>query len=173
MESTSLSSSKETLVAFRIAAKDLEFFKRMAAEHYKRGDIKKPTLAALGKWNLYWTRNMLKDLEKARILTVEQQRQQRQQQQSENSHRAIEGGMPKIDDYEKSYRDYSFPSSQLQRPRVPYVNDMSLQNRDEYSKEDYNFNHDGKSITRPFFFELFPDWEQRITKTRSRTKGEQ
>ena len=167
MESTSLSSMKETLVAFRIAARDVEFFKRMAEDHYKRGEIKTPTVAALGKWNLYWTCNMLKDLEKARILADEQQ-------QFENSHRSLEVEKPKIDDYKHRYRDFGYPSSQLQPPRihqVPYVNDMSLQNRGEDMKKDYNFNHDGKSITRPFFYELFPDWEQIIAKTR--TKREQ
>jgi hypothetical protein len=158
------SSKRETLVAFRIAAKDLEFFKQMAEDHYKRGDIKTPTVAALGKWNLYWTSNMLKDLEKARILADEQQ-------QFENSHRAIEVEKPKVDQYRHRYRDYSYPSSQSQPPNVPHVNDLSQQNQGgEDDKEDYNFNYDGKSITRPFFYEVFPDWEQLMPKTRTRTK---
>jgi hypothetical protein len=140
MESTSLSSNKETLVAFRIAAKDLEFFKRMAEDHYRRGDIKTPTVAALGKWNLYWTCNMLKDLEKARILT--------DQQQSENSHRAIEVGKPKIDDYKHRHRNNSYPASQLQplkTPPIRYANDIILQNQ---RTEDYDY--DGLCIRRPF-----------------------
>ncbi len=171
MENPSLSSNKETLVAFRIAAKDLEFFKQMAEDHYKRGEIKAPTVAALCKRNLYWTCTMLKDLEKARIMADEQQ-------QSENSYRAIEAGMPKIDDYKHRYRDYTHPSSQLQPPRVPYPNDMSLQNQSrEDDDEDYNYNYNfnGKSITRPFFYELFPDWKQLMpnTRTRVRTKREQ
>jgi hypothetical protein len=160
MESTAASSKKDTLVAFRIAAKDIEFFKQMAEDHYRRGDIKTPTVAALGKWNLYWTCNMLKDLEKARTLAD-------QQQQSENSHRSPEVEKPKIDDYEKRYRDYSYPASQLQPPKVPqipYANDMSLQNGGEDNKEDYDY--DGLSIRRPFFYEVFPEWEQYFAKTR-------
>jgi hypothetical protein len=168
MESAVLSSKKETLVAFRIAAKDVEDFKKMAEDHYRRGDIKTPTVAALGKWNLYWTCNMLKDLEKARILADEQQR--RRQQQFENSHQAIEVEKPKVDQYRRRYRDYSYPSSQLQPPRVPYPNDMSLQNQEaEDGRDDYNYNFNGKSITRPFFYELFPDWQSKNNfQTRSR-----
>jgi hypothetical protein len=49
MESTSHSSKNETLVAFRIAAKDVEDFKRMAQVYHKKGDIKISTLSALGK----------------------------------------------------------------------------------------------------------------------------
>ena len=48
MESTSLSSKNETPVAFRIAAKHVEDFKRMAQVYHKKGDIKISTLSALG-----------------------------------------------------------------------------------------------------------------------------
>jgi hypothetical protein len=159
------SSKRETLVAFRIAAKDLEFFKQMAEDHYKRGDIKTPTVAALGKWNLYWTCNMLKDLEKARILT--------DQQRSENSHRAPEVEKPKIDDYKHTYSDHSYISSPMpphEASQIPCPSGTTLQNQMIDRKEDYNINYDGKSITRPFFYEVFPDWEQLIPKTRTRTR---
>jgi hypothetical protein len=41
MENTASSSRKDTLVAFRVAAKDVEYFKQSAEHYYKDGDIKK------------------------------------------------------------------------------------------------------------------------------------
>jgi len=149
MESNLLSSKNETLVAFRIAAKDVEFFKQMADDHYKRGDIKTPTVAALGKWNLYWTCNMLKDLEKARILT--------DQQQFQNSYGEPEVEEPKIS-CSMNHGD-SFPTSFLpstDHPKVSYPNDTILQNEMIDGKGD----SDGLSIRRPFFYEIFPDWQK-------------
>jgi hypothetical protein len=110
MESTPLSSKKETLVAFRIAAKDVEFFKQMAHNHFKRGDIKAPTVAALGKWNLYWTCNMLKDLEKARILADQQP-----QRSISPSELELPKPQTKIIDHDQEYKYYdnTYPSSQL------------------------------------------------------------
>jgi hypothetical protein len=71
MESTSLSSKNETLVAFRIAAKDVEDFKRMAHVYHKKGDIKISTLSALGKKALYWSFNLWKRLEEAKTLAIQ------------------------------------------------------------------------------------------------------
>jgi len=84
------------LVAFRVAGKDVEFFKQMAEDHYRRGDIKTPTIAALGKWNLYWTCKMLKDLEKVRILT---------DQERSHSFGEPEVEDTKISDYDDRYND--------------------------------------------------------------------
>ena len=150
------SSKKETLVAFRIAAKDLDFFKRMAEDHFKRGDIKTPTVAALCKQNLYWTCNMLKDLEKARILADQQL-----QRSIITSELEEPTTTTKIEDYDPQHKCYD--------NTYPYANHMTLQNQSgEDGKEDYNY--DGKSIRRPFFYELYPNWEQRITKARTERK---
>ena len=72
MERPVRSSRKDTLVAFRIPSKDIEFFKRRAEAEYRRGDIKTPTIAALCKRNLYWTCNILNDLDKAGMSLDEQ-----------------------------------------------------------------------------------------------------
>jgi hypothetical protein len=63
-------SRKETLVAFRVAAKDVEYLKKSAEDDYKDGEIKVPTLAALAKHLLYRHLRMLKDIEKARMLNA-------------------------------------------------------------------------------------------------------
>ncbi len=59
-------SINDTLVAFRVAAKDVEYWKQSAEDYHKDGELKAPTLAALGKYLLYRHLNMLKDIEKAR-----------------------------------------------------------------------------------------------------------
>src|SRR5437588_10236666 len=73
MESiASSSSSKDTLVAFRVAAKDLQYFKQSAEDYHKNGEIKVPTLAALAKHLLYRDLNILKGIEKARLWRAQQ-----------------------------------------------------------------------------------------------------
>lgn len=72
MESSESPSRKDTLIAFRIPSKDIEFFKRRAAAGFKRGEIKTPTVAALCKRNLYWTCNIQEDLDKAETSLDEQ-----------------------------------------------------------------------------------------------------
>ncbi len=73
MENNASSSSrKDTLVAFRAAAEDVEYFKQSAEHYYKDGDIKRPTLAALAKHLLYRDLNILKGIEKARLWRAQQ-----------------------------------------------------------------------------------------------------
>jgi hypothetical protein len=73
MESTASSfSRKDTLVAFRVAAKDVEYLKKSAEDDYKDGEINAPSLAALAKHLLYRHLRMLKDIEKARLWRAQQ-----------------------------------------------------------------------------------------------------
>ncbi|HYT42841.1 MAG TPA: hypothetical protein VEP90_10865 [Methylomirabilota bacterium] len=75
MENTSSSSSrKDTLVAFRVAAEDVEYFKQSAEHYYKDGDIKRPNLGALAKHLLYRDLNILKGIDKARLWRAQQPR---------------------------------------------------------------------------------------------------
>jgi hypothetical protein len=66
------SSRKDTLVAFRVAAGDVEYFKQSAEDYHKNGEIKVPTLAALAKHLLYRDLNILKGIEKARLWRAQQ-----------------------------------------------------------------------------------------------------
>ena len=72
MQSKSPLSRKETLVAFRVADRDLQYFKQSAEDYHKNGEIKVPTLAALAKHLLYRHLNILKGIEKARLWRAQQ-----------------------------------------------------------------------------------------------------
>ena len=73
MGNTATSSSrKDTLVAFRVAARDLQYFKQSAEDYHKNGEIKVPTLAALAKHLLYRDLDILKGIEKARLWRAQQ-----------------------------------------------------------------------------------------------------
>jgi hypothetical protein len=73
MESIASSSSrKDTLIAFRVSAKDLQYFKQSAEDYHKNGEIKVPTLAALAKHLLYRDLDILKGIEKARLWRAQQ-----------------------------------------------------------------------------------------------------
>lgn len=174
MESTaSTSSKKETLVAFRIAANDVDSFKQMAEDQYKRGEIKTPTIAALCKRNLYWTCSMLKDLEKARILADKQRQRLISLSQLEEQKRQPRA---RIKDYDHQYRYYdnTYPSTQMpasRPPQNPDVHDITLRNQSgQEIRQDYNYDYNCKSISRPFFYELYPDWKQMIAKTGTERK---
>jgi len=73
MENTSSSSSrKDTLVAFRVAAEDVKYFKQSAELYYKDGYIKRPNLGALAKHLLYRDLDILKGIEKASLWRAQQ-----------------------------------------------------------------------------------------------------
>jgi len=119
MENTSSSSSrKDTLVAFRVAAEDVEYFKQSAEHYYKDGDIKRPNLGALAKHLLYRDLNILKGIEKARLW--------RAQQPGNLHNRTQEVEVPNLettnvnnylkDDYDDYDDDYDDEGSVLKRP---------------------------------------------------------
>jgi len=114
MENTSSSSRKDTLVAFRVAAEDVEYFKQSAEHYYKDGDIKRPNLGALAKHLLYRDLNILKGIEKARLW--------RAQQPGNLHNRTQEVEVPNLEttnvnNYRKDdYDDYDDEGSVLKRP---------------------------------------------------------
>src|SRR5438132_10148176 len=114
MENTSSSSRKDTLVAFRVAAEDVEYFKQSAEHYYKDEDIKRPNLGALAKHLLYRHLNILKGIEKARLWRAQQpgnlhnSTQEVQETTNVNNYRK--------DDYNDYDDDYDDEGSVLKRP---------------------------------------------------------
>lgn len=147
---------KDTLVAFRIAANDIDFFKQMVDDHYKMGEIKTQTLAALSKYLLYSRYKMCKDLEKVQMLTA-----QRSQPSYTNTSEEPRG-WSNVNDHHHS-NNYNYPESTS--PKISnssYTNEMRLQNQ----REDNEDNDDGNVLKRPFFYEVYPNWYGKDIKRR-------
>jgi hypothetical protein len=126
-------SRKDSLVAFRVAAKDVGYLKKCAEDDYKRGEIKAPTLAALAKRLLYRHLRMLKDIDKARMMKYQQPRS-----------------------FHSSTLDVEEPRPESDANDYPQAQDYDADDNDD----------DGLSIKRPYFYELFPDWKERIARKR-------